>query len=239
VKALVLLSGGLDSTTCLGMAVGRHGPEQVGAVSFAYGQKHARELDLGEQIAAYYNIERQVIALPHEVFAGGSSTLVEGGPANPTGSYADLPPGVSPTYVPYRNGNLLSMAAAVAQKAQSRNPFESVVELWFGAHAEDAEGWAYPDCTPEFIGSMANAIYVGTYHAVRLVTPLEWLTKAQVVRQGLALDVPYYLTMSCYNGTVPACGKCPTCISRIAAFKDNGVDDPIEYASFTNAQIVR
>lgn len=233
-RAIVLLSGGLDSTTCLGLAVSRFGPGEVEAVSFIYGQKHVKELVLGTASAEHYRVKRTLIELPREVFRGGASTLIDGGPANPTGTYASLPHGVSPTYVPFRNGNLLSVAAALAQKAQAASHPASEwglpVEVWFGAHAEDAENWAYPDCTPEFIGAMAAAIYVGTYHTVRLVTPLEWLTKAEVVAIGLKLGVPYQYTLSCYNGTDPACGECPTCLSRLAAFKANHTLDPIQYS---------
>lgn len=220
-EAVVLLSGGLDSTTCLTAAVERHGADNVLAVSFFYGQKHSQELEQGEKIAAYFGVERKLIELPH-IFGEAGSTLVSGGPDNPKGTYEDLPDGVSPTYVPYRNGTLLSLASVVAASVGAK-------ELWFGAHAEDAERWAYPDCTPEFIGSQANAIYVGTYHQVRLITPLEWMTKAEVVAWGLKLNAPYQLSLSCYNGTIPACGECPTCNSRREAFTLNGTTDPIEY----------
>lgn len=219
---IVLLSGGIDSTTCLKLAVDRHGERDVTALSIAYGQKHIAELEAAELIAGKLGVEHLVLQLPTEIMAGGRSTLVEGGPENPVSYYADLPHGVSPTYVPFRNGNLISLAAAYAMKIEAD-------EIWFGAHAEDAENWAYPDCTPEFIGSMANAVWVGTYHKTRLVTPLEWLTKVQIVRLGLEHDAPYELTMSCYNGQAPACGKCPTCHSRRDAFAQLGHVDPIEY----------
>jgi 7-cyano-7-deazaguanine synthase len=140
----------------------------------------------------------------------------------PNVDYKDIE-GVSPTYVPFRNGQLLSKAAALAQA-------EGFSELYFGAHAEDAQNWAYPDCTPEFIGAMANAIYIGTYHKVRLCTPLEWLTKTEVVALGDVLGVPFHLTWSCYAGGEKHCGTCPTCRARHQAFYDAVVDDPTEYA---------
>jgi 7-cyano-7-deazaguanine synthase len=97
-------------------------------------------------------------------------------------------------------------------------------------HAEDARGWAYPDCTPEFIGAMQNAIYVGTYFKVRLIAPFQYMMKHEIIATGLRLGAPYHLTLSCYEGTSPACGRCPTCVSRLEAFRVNGVSDPIEYA---------
>lgn len=221
-KALVLLSGGLDSTTCLTMAVANHGPAQVETISMFYGQKHELELKSAASVAHHFEVPWHILNLP-DIFGRAGSTLVKGGPDNPKGTYADLPEGPSPTYVPFRNGNLLSAATAYAVGLQA-------AEIWFGAHAEDAENWAYPDCTPEFIGAMANAIYIGSYKKIRLVTPLEWMTKADVVRTGLALDAPYELTLSCYNGKQPACGECPTCKSRLAAFAENGAVDPIMYA---------
>jgi 7-cyano-7-deazaguanine synthase len=131
--------------------------------------------------------------------------------------------GVSPTYVPFRNGNLLSTAASLAL-------VEGAGAIYFGAHAEDARGWAYPDCTPEFIGSMASAIYIGSYHRVRLVTPVEWMMKHDIVAVATQIGAPLHLTLSCYEGLRPACGKCPTCVERLAAFETNGLTDPIEYA---------
>lgn len=222
-KAVVLLSGGLDSTTCLALALREHKHEDVLAVSFHYGQKHSLELTAGEEVCTYYQVRRTVIEVP-KIFHGTTSTLVTGGPPNPESTYDELPAGVSPTYVPYRNGTLLSLATVVATT-------EGAEEVWFGAHAEDAARWAYPDCSPEFIGAMANAIYVGTYHHTRLITPLEWMTKQQVVRTGLELRAPYDMTLSCYNGVRPACGVCPTCRSRKEAFVLNGTNDPIEYAA--------
>ena len=96
-------------------------------------------------------------------------------------------------------------------------------------HAEDAHNWAYPDCTPEFIGAMANAMYVGSYHKVRLITPHEWRTKAEVVAAGMKLDVPFGMTWSCYNGREYHCGVCPTCVGRIQAFAINGKRDTAGY----------
>lgn len=224
-RGLVVLSGGLDSTTCMAIAEQQH--DLLTAVSFNYGQKHTTELDAAETVADYYDADHMIVELPR-IFGGTDSTLVASNQIdNPRGSYEEVQDiegeQVSPTYVPYRNGNLLSMAAAIALTVGADT-------IYAGMHAEDAAHWAYPDCTPEFLGAMANAIYVGSYRKVRLVTPLQWLTKAQIVNLGLKLRAPYRLTLSCYDGAVPACGTCPTCIGRINAFRANGQVDPIDYA---------
>jgi len=193
------------------------------AVSFTYGQKHAAEVESARAIAAYYDAEYKVVNLPH-IFGAGS-TILEGGPANPHLTYKEIAEaeGPSPTVVPFRNGNLLSAAAAIAV-------VEGAAWIYAGMHAEDARNWAYPDCTPEFLGAMANAIRVGTYDKVRLATPLQWMLKRDVVALGLRLYVPFELTHSCYEGSKPACGKCPTCVERLAAFAANNVLDPLPYA---------
>lgn len=223
-KALVVHSGGLDSTVCLSLALKEH--DSVETVSFYYGQKHTTELDHAKQIADAFKIQQHLIHLP-TIFAGGDSTLIEANQIdNPRGSYEDVQDiegeQVSPTYVPYRNGNLLSMATSVALGLGADT-------IYAGMHAEDAAHWAYPDCTPEFLGAMANAIYIGSYRKVRLVTPLQWLSKSDIVNLGLTLNTPFELTLSCYDGKVPACGTCPTCVGRIQAFQANGQVDPIPY----------
>lgn len=224
-KAIVLLSGGLDSTTVLAMASDELGPENIIALSLLYGQKHDKEIQAAKDIVAYFGVMHIIHQMP-DLFAGGESTLMKGGPANPRGSYQDIAPDVdqvSPTYVPFRNGNLLSAAAALALKY-------GCSQIHYGAHAEDARNWAYPDCTPEFNGAMANAIYVGTYHKVRLITPLQNMTKAQIIRAAQEFDAPLSLTWSCYEGKAVPCGECPTCVGRIKAFMHVGYIDPVPYA---------
>lgn len=223
-KAVVLLSGGIDSSTCAALAVREHGALHVTALSLFYGQKHGIELDAAAHVAEALGIKHEYRELPR-IFGDAGSTLVEGGPKNPEASYQQISEseGVSPTYVPFRNGNLLSAAAAIALGTDSS-------WIYYGAHSEDARNWAYPDCTPEFNGAMANAIYVGTYNKVRLVTPLQNMEKHEVICKALELDVPLELTYSCYNGQQLHCGTCPTCVGRIQAFARNGIKDPMPYA---------
>jgi 7-cyano-7-deazaguanine synthase len=157
--------------------------------------------------------------------------------------------GVSPTYVPFRNGMMLSTLAShiagrhfdPSQEAlksledpehEYKNPdFNRDVVIYFGAHAEDAQNWAYPDCTPEFIGAMANALYIGTYYKLRLVAPFQHMSKDRIISRGAELNTPYYLTWSCYRGGGLHCGVCATCRARKLAFIAAGVQDPTTYAA--------
>jgi len=159
------------------------------------------------------------------IFGGTGSTIIADNKLNqPEMSYEDIEDsyGVSPTYVPFRNANFLSIASTHAL-------VHGASEVWAGMHAEDAHNWAYPDCTPEFLGAMSAAIYVGSYHQVRLITPHQWRTKADVVRRGYELDVPFEHTWSCYAGGVKHCGTCPTCVGRINAFRAIEREDPVPY----------
>ena len=126
------------------------------------------------------------------------------------------------TYVPFRNGLLL---ASVAALAMAKYP-DDEVDIYLGAHADDAAGNAYADCSEAFTDAIGKAIHIGTYEKVNLKAPLVNWNKAQVVKKGLELGVPYELTWSCYNGGDRPCGKCGTCIDRAAAFAANGVEDP-------------
>jgi 7-cyano-7-deazaguanine synthase len=223
-KALVVLSGGLDSTTALALAAKEH--DDVYAVSFYYGQRHKAELEQAVHIADYYSVSHAI----KNVELGSGGVLMDNDAAMPHMTYDELAQseGPSPTYVPYRNGTFLSLSASYLLSALEEGK-DGIV--YAGMHAEDAHNWAYPDCTPEFIGAMQNAIYVGTYHRVRLVCPFTYMTKEQIVRKGYELEVPFELTHSCYEGMRPACGKCPTCIGRKMAFRMAGVEDPLEYVA--------
>lgn len=225
-KAIVLSSGGVDSTTCVGFAVDHLGAENVATVSFKYGQKHDKELVCAEKVAQHYNVPHYVIDLSEVMKYSNCSLLRQSDKAIPEGTYAEqidrTPDGMVSTYVPFRNGLMLS---AVAALAVSIFP-EDEVYIYIGAHADDAAGNAYADCSEEFTKHMQIAIAIGTYGKVQVRAPLVSMTKKDVVRLGLALNVPYELTWSCYNGGETPCGKCGTCIDRAAAFEANGVADP-------------
>lgn len=229
-KALVLNSGGVDSTTCVGLAVQKYGKENVITASLYYGQKHDKELQCARKIAEYYgvgHIEEDISNVMK--YAKDVCTLMKGGNEIEHKSYAEQiaenGEGRVATYVPFRNGLLLSIATAYAD---SLFPGEEV-EVYYGAHADDAAGEAYADCSPEFAKAMDEAISIGTYGKIHINRPLINMNKAGVVKTGLEIGVPYELTWSCYEGGEKACGTCGTCIDRINAFKLNGVQDPIEY----------
>ena len=224
-RAFVLLSGGIDSSTALAVAIAQE--QSVYAFSINYGQRHFREIRSADQVCQYLGVPhfiRQMSGMP-------ASMLTDAKQEIPNCSYADLPVGISPTYVPFRNGQMLSLLAGVAQAWVMHAPDQREATVWFGAHAEDAHNWAYPDCTPEFIGAMANAIYIGTYHKVRLIAPFQHMSKSEIVKIGKRLGVPYHLTFSCYRGGPLHCGTCPTCLARKAAFADADVSDPTEYVT--------
>lgn len=222
-KAVVLLSGGIDSTTCLAGAVNDYGAENVKALCLSYGQKHKKELESARKVAKHYGI--QLIEESVDCFKFSNCSLLEGREDIKHESYAEQlakldGEGTVATYVPFRNGILLSIAAAYAYSIGADY-------VYYGAHADDAAGRAYPDCTPEFVDSMNNAIFWGTGKKVKIVAPLLMMNKAEVVKLGLKLHAPYELTWSCYEGGEKPCGKCGTCIDRIKAFEVNGVVDPI------------
>lgn len=228
-KAVVLLSGGIDSTTCLGIAVDRYGNDSVTAVSVFYGQKHKKELECAEKIAKYYGVRHCVLDLSEVLKFSTCPLLAHSTEAIKHKSYADQiaedGEGMVSTYVPFRNG---LMMAAVASLASSLFPKEPC-QIFIGAHADDAAGNAYADCSIAFTEAMNSAINIGTYGNVSVEAPLVRMNKSQVVAEGLRLKVPYELTWSCYEGGEIQCGTCGTCIDRKNAFKANGVIDPVAY----------
>ena len=223
-KAAVLLSGGIDSTTCLAIAVKKFGRENVVAVSIFYGQRHARELSCAKKIAEHYGVEHfefdaaQIMSYSHSALMNSSTKNLE-----PTtyGEQVKKNPRVE-TYVPFRNGLMLSMAASFVDGIFEGDD----AEIFIGVHQDDSAVNAYADCSEEFISAMNAAINVGTYGKIKIATPFLGMTKADIVKIGLELNAPYRLTWSCYErGEIP-CGKCATCRDRAAAFAANGVEDP-------------
>ena len=222
-KALVLASGGVDSSTCLGLAVRDFGHENVIALAISYGQKHDKEIEAARNVAAYYKV-RLIEQDLTDIFKFSNCSLLQHSDTEvPEAAYADQlkesdGKPVS-TYVPFRNGLFLSSAAAIALSNEC-----SII--YYGAHSDDAAGSAYPDCSQAFNQAMNQAIYEGSGHQLQIKAPFIGLTKADVVRCGLDIGVPYELTWSCYEGGDVPCGRCGTCIDRMKAFEANGVKDP-------------
>ena len=210
---LVLLSGGVDSSTALALALSQD--SQVEAISFSYNQKHKElELEAARKIAAYYKVPHQILEVS-SVFSGSKSSLnAENDIEVSTGDYATQTE--ANTEVEFRNGIFISILAGIAmQKGAS--------EIYFGVHLDDS-GVIYPDCSPEFIEAMNQAVQLGSGGKVRLTAPFGQVKKQDIVAKGVELGVPYELTYSCYNGVYPPCGKCGTCIDRNKAFLANGLE---------------
>jgi 7-cyano-7-deazaguanine synthase len=222
-KALVLFSGGVDSSTCLGIAVQKYGAEEVLALSVYYGQKHSKELEAAEKIAAHYGVKLRSLDLALIFADSDCSLLCSSDKEIPKQSYAEQlsTTNGSPvsTYVPFRNGLFLSSAASIALS-------NGCEVIYYGAHSDDAAGNAYPDCSSDFNDAINQAIFLGSGNQLRVEAPFIGMTKAQVVKKGLEIGVPYELTWSCYEGGDVPCGKCGTCLDRIEAFRANGMDDP-------------
>lgn len=221
-RVLVLSSGGVDSSTCLGMAVEEYGKENVVALSISYGQKHNKELEASKNVANYYGVEHIYMDLTSIFTYSNCSLLMHSDEDIPHESYAkqlcetDGKP-VS-TYVPFRNGLFLSTAASIALSKECGL-------IYYGAHSDDAAGSAYPDCSQAFNDAMNKAIYEGSGGQLKIVAPFVSWTKKDIVKRGLEIGVPYKLTWSCYEGGDKPCGKCGTCIDRQEAFRQNGVED--------------
>jgi 7-cyano-7-deazaguanine synthase len=209
-RALVVYSGGMDSTTALYWA--RREYAEVATISIAYGAKHnAREYAAAQKICALLGVANTRLELP---FIGQlfTSSLLQGGAAIPHADYA--PENLTSTIVPFRNGIMLAVAAGFAA---DRN----FAVLILGNHGGDHE--IYPDCRPEFIAGMATAIRCGTHPAVELLAPFCYLTKTQIAQRGKELGVDFALTYSCYEGGAEPCGQCATCRERARALREAGI----------------
>lgn len=220
-KAVVILSGGLDSTTCLGVVV--DALYDVYALTFDYGQRHVIEIEAAKKVAQHYNVKEHRIARLPFLKDIGKSALTEDRLDVPTSGVQE---GKIPiTYVPGRNLIFLSIATAYAETVQA-------TAIYIGVNALDYSG--YPDCRPEFIEAFQQVAKLGTKVGVEglpvtIETPLLNLSKADIVRLGTSLGVPYELTTSCYQGQEEACGECDSCRLRLEGFRQAGVKDPIAY----------
>ncbi|MDO5707955.1 MAG: 7-cyano-7-deazaguanine synthase QueC [Andreesenia angusta] len=220
---MVLFSGGVDSSTCLGLAIEEYGNKNIFALSIYYGQKHKREMRAAKEIANYYNVEHLELDLSKMFEYSNCSLLNHSDEAIPHKSYADQiedEGDIVSTYVPFRNGLFLSTAASIALSKEC-----SII--YYGAHADDSAGNAYPDCSEEFYKYMNEAIFIGSGNKLRLEAPFVNKNKADIVKKGIEIGVPYELTWSCYEGEESPCRQCGTCIDREKAFEINGIVDPL------------
>jgi 7-cyano-7-deazaguanine synthase len=224
-KAVVLLSGGLDSTTVLYMA--RAEGCQIHALSFNYGQLHTLELESAEKIASSAGVsDHVIIKLDPKLFEG--SALTGSGTVPERRTSDEISQGIPDTYVPARNTVFLAMALAYSEVIGAS-------AIFLGVNALDYSG--YPDCRPEFISAFQKLAGLATRSSVEgnpvsINAPLLHMTKAQIIREGLKLGIDYSLTSSCYNPDADgrACGRCDACILRLKGFRENGISDPAPYS---------
>lgn len=218
-RAVVALSGGMDSATTLAIAISLD--FEPCALHITYGQRTKnRELKAFNQICDYYKIStRLVIPIDYLTKIGGSAL---------TDSKIEIPPAnlnmeeIPNTYVPFRNGNILSIAASWAEVLDAN-------AIFIGAVERDSSG--YPDCRETFFTAMENAINFGTKPTtnIKIYTPLIKLSKKEIVLKGAELGVPFHLTWSCYKNEDIACGECDSCALRLRGFQQAGIEDPIPY----------
>lgn len=224
-KAIVLLSGGLDSATVL--AVAKSEGYELFALSFSYGQRHAWEVEAAKRVAASIGVaEHRVVAIDLRAFGG--SALTDDIPVPKGRATAEMQHGIPITYVPARNTIFLAFALAWAEVLGAN-------DIYLGVNALDYSG--YPDCRPEYIAafekmaSLATKAGVEGRQALKIHTPLIALSKAEIIRLGRELGVDYGLTSSCYDPSprgVP-CGQCDSCLLRQKGFRENGIEDPLRY----------
>ncbi|MGB7571903.1 MAG: 7-cyano-7-deazaguanine synthase QueC [Methanothrix sp.] len=212
--AVVIFSGGLDSTTLLYRMLDMG--YEVEALTFNYAQRHKKEIECASAIARELEIAHEIVDLSSLAGLLGSSALL-GRDEIPDCHYTEE--AARKTIVPNRNMIMLSIAAGYAEARE-------IPELFYAAHKNDRT--IYPDCRPEFVEALRPAIAQATaWHPVQLQAPFLDMSKAEIVRMGLALKVPYHLTWSCYRGEKQPCRTCPTCREREEAFALNGCKDPL------------
>ena len=221
VNAVVLLSGGLDSTTTLAQAIADGC--NVTALSFRYGQRHTKELVSAANVAKFFNVKHVIVDIDLSMFRSALTRPEIDVPENRDESQMgqDIPV----TYVPARNIIMMSVATGLCESVDADR-------IYIGANVVDYSG--YPDCRPEFFEAFEKMIAVGTKagvegHPIRICTPILHSSKADIVRLGKKLGAPLHLTWSCYEGGEKACGRCDSCQLRLAGFKEAGYKDEIEY----------
>ena len=225
-KAVVLLSGGMDSCVTAAIARDRHGARNLTLLHVGYGQRtRERERRAFEEIADFYGIrERLVVQLDHFRAIGGSALTDKriSVPENELGAPGPHGGTIPVTYVPFRNAHFLSVAVSWAEAIGAG-------AIYIGAVAEDSSG--YPDCRPEYYRVFQELIRAGTRPEtqIEIVTPVITLKKSEIIRRGIELGAPLHLTWSCYQNEDAACGVCDSCLLRLRAFAEAGCPDPIPY----------
>ena len=225
-KAVVLLSGGMDSCVSTAVARQRHGAPNIALLHAGYGQRtQGRERRAFDDIANFYGVrDRLVVQLDHFRAIGGSALTDKNIaiPENELGAPGPQGSAIPVTYVPFRNAHFLSVAVSWAEAI-------SAEAIYIGAVAEDSSG--YPDCRPEYYQVFQELIRVGTRPEtqIEIVTPVITLKKSEIIRRGIELGAPLHLTWSCYQSEDIACGACDSCLLRLRAFAEAGVPDPIPY----------
>lgn len=217
-KLVVLLSGGMDSATLVGMYSETF---DIHPISFDYGQKHVKETECAYDLCEHYGLKQKLVDISFYKHIANSALTHALTPV-PEGKYDEKV--MMSTVKPNRNMILLAIAAAYSIDI-------GAYRIAYAAHSGDHA--IYPDCRPEFIGAMTNVLRLCHYEPVTLYTPFNGMSKADVLRTGLGFNVPYELTWSCYKGGEVACGKCGTCYERLEAFDECGIDDPIDYEDRT------
>lgn len=226
-NSIVLLSGGIDSTTTLAIALTRG--YFVYALSFNYGQRHKKELQSAKKIVKYFKNKTRGVIKEHKIIKIdltqiGGSALTDKKIQIPERTLKEIKKEIPITYVPARNIIFLSIALSYAEIVNAN-------KIFIGANAIDYSG--YPDCRVNFIKAfedMANlGTKIGLEKKVKIFAPLINLTKAEIIKKGKELGVPFNLTWTCYKGGRKACGKCDSCLLRLKGFKDSNIKDEIEY----------
>lgn len=216
-KAVIILSGGMDSGTLLGKLI-YEGNYDVYPITFNYGQRHVKEIEAAENICKWFSLRHrhQIIELPIKFLL--SNSALTGSTEVPEGHYAEE--SMKQTVVPNRNMIMLSIALGYAINIKAR-------KLFYGAHAGDHD--IYPDCRPEFVAAMQNAAELCDYHMVDIEAPFLHMDKGDIAKYGIARGFPYQLTWTCYKGRDKACGKCGACRERLEAFEKAERKDPLRY----------
>tara|TARA_Y100001973_G_scaffold18871_2_gene27773 strand:+ start:1918 stop:2577 length:660 start_codon:yes stop_codon:yes gene_type:complete len=217
-KVVVIYSGGMDSFTVLHRAL-RDGHE-VYALSFNYGQRHVKELEVARKVTNALNVPHKVVDITtiNELIA--NSSLTSNTTDIPEGHYEEA--SMQSTVVPNRNMILLSLAIGYAVSIGAE-------AVYYGAHSGDHA--IYPDCRPEFVQRMNEVSKIANYEPVEIAVPYLANDKAEILRDGLAMGLDYSNTWTCYNGREKACGKCGACVERLEAFAANNATDPLSYES--------